>query len=64
MEEPDLRHTIDALGVGCVVTAADFPHPEGSFPDGAREFMARSDLSDTEKHTIAWDNPRRLYGLD
>jgi predicted TIM-barrel fold metal-dependent hydrolase len=64
MEEPDLRHTIDALGVGCIVTAADFPHPEGSFPDGAREFMSRGDLSDSEKHAISWDNPRRLYGLD
>ena len=64
MDEPDLRHTIDALGIDCIVTAADFPHPEGSFPDGVRDFLARDDLSDTEKRTIGWDNPHRLYGIN
>lgn len=52
------------MGLDCIVTAADFPHPEGSFPNGVREFMARDDLSSAEKTAIAWDNPRRLYGLD
>ncbi len=64
MEEPHLRHTIDALGIDCIVTAADFPHPEGSFPNGVREFMARDDLGEAEKTQIAWANPRRLYGVD
>ena len=64
MEEPDLRRVVDALGVGCIVTAADFPHPEGTFPDGVREFLARGDLTDAEKQAICWDNPRRLYGVD
>jgi predicted TIM-barrel fold metal-dependent hydrolase len=64
MEEPDLRRVVDALGVGSIVTAADFPHPEGTFPDGVREFLARGDLTDAEKQAICWDNPRRLYGID
>ena len=49
IEEPGLRAVIDALGVDCVVTASDFPHPEGSFPDGIREFVARDDLTDTRE---------------
>jgi uncharacterized protein len=63
MDEPDLTHTIDVLGADCIVTAADFPHPEGSFPNGIREFVARTDLTDDTKRKILWDNPRRLYGL-
>jgi uncharacterized protein len=63
LEEPYLRHVLDALGADCVVTASDFPHPEGSFPDGVREFRARTDVTDTEKTAILWDNPRRLYGV-
>ncbi|HEU5301664.1 MAG TPA: amidohydrolase family protein [Acidimicrobiia bacterium] len=61
IEEPNLRQVVDALGVDCIVTASDFPHPEGSFPDGVRDFVARDDLSDAEKQAILWDNPHRLY---
>ena len=63
IEEPAIRGLLDAVGVDCVVTASDFPHPEGSFPDGVREFVDRGDLSDDEKRRILWDNPRRLYGV-
>lgn len=64
IEEPTLRPVLDALGADCVVTASDFPHPEGSFPDGVRTFVGRGDLSDAEKRRILWDNPRRLYGVN
>lgn len=63
-EEPHLRHVVDALGADCVVTASDFPHPEGSFPDGVRDFLARTDLDEAEKRSILWENPLRLYGVD
>jgi predicted TIM-barrel fold metal-dependent hydrolase len=62
MEEPGLQHVVDALGVDCVVTASDFPHPEGTFPDGVREFIARDDLAENAKRRILWDNANRLYG--
>jgi predicted TIM-barrel fold metal-dependent hydrolase len=62
MEEPGLQQVVDALGADCVVTASDFPHPEGTFPDGVRDFIARADLADATKRRILWDNANRLYG--
>jgi hypothetical protein len=47
---------------GCVVTASDFPHPEGTFPGGVRQLCRRGDLPETALRAILWDNPRRLYG--
>jgi len=63
MEEPHLDAVVNALGSGCIVTASDFPHPEGTFPNGVREFAARPDLSPTTAQAILSDNPRRLYRL-
>jgi predicted TIM-barrel fold metal-dependent hydrolase len=63
MEEPNLAAVVDAVGRGCIVTASDFPHPEGTFPHGVREFAARADLGDATKQAILSDNPRRLYNL-
>ena len=59
---PRCERVVDSLGVDCVVTASDFPHPEGTFPDGVRDFIARSDLTDDTKRRILWDNANRLYG--
>ena len=61
MEEPALQRVVDSLGVGCIVTASDFPHPEGTFPDGVRDFIAREDLAEATKRQILWDNANRLY---
>ena len=63
IEEPHLDAVVNALGSGCIVTASDFPHPEGTFPNGVREFAARPDLSPTTAQAILSDNPRRLYRL-
>ena len=63
MEEPRLDAVVDALGAGCIVTASDFPHPEGTFPHGVREFARRSDLGPATARAILSDNPRRLYRL-
>jgi predicted TIM-barrel fold metal-dependent hydrolase len=63
MEEPRLDAVVDALGAGCIVTASDFPHPEGTFPHGVREFARRSDLGSATARAILGDNPRRLYRL-
>jgi len=63
MEEPTVGAVVDALGADCIVTASDFPHPEGTFPNGVREFAERDDLSDATKRAILSDNPKRLYRL-
>ena len=63
MGEPTLKATVELLGSDNIVTAADFPHPEGYFPDGVRDFVARTDIDTDAKQRILWDNPRRLYGL-
>ena len=63
MEEPHLDRVVDSLGAGCIVTASDFPHPEGTFPNGVRDFAARPDLGPATANAILRDNPRRLYRL-
>jgi predicted TIM-barrel fold metal-dependent hydrolase len=63
MEEPTLKYVVDYLGTDNLVTATDFPHPEGTFPDGVRAFIDRGDLGADAKRKILWDNPRRLYGI-
>jgi predicted TIM-barrel fold metal-dependent hydrolase len=63
MEEPRLDAVVDALGSGCIVTASDFPHPEGTFPNGVRDFAARDDLGPATARAILSDNPRCLYRL-
>ena len=61
LEEPTLPAVIDALGVGPIVTALDFPHPEARPGYGA--FLQRADFGDDAKRRILWDNPARLYGI-
>ena len=61
MEEPTLPAVIDALGTDPIVTASDFPHPEGTMGYGS--FLARGDVGDDAKRRILWDNPLRLYGV-
>jgi predicted TIM-barrel fold metal-dependent hydrolase len=63
MEEPTLAAVVNALGSDCIITASDFPHPEGTFPDGVRDFVAREDVARATVGRILWDNPRRLYGM-
>jgi predicted TIM-barrel fold metal-dependent hydrolase len=63
VDEPMLPQVVDAVGVDSVVTASDFPHPEGTFPDGVPTLRDRGDLGDDVVEKILWDNPRRLYGF-
>ena len=63
-DDPDLAHTIDQLGDGCIVTASDFGHPEGrGYLEAIGETLALDTLSAESKTRIMWDNPARLYGL-
>ena len=45
--------------------ASDFPHePKDEFPEALEELAERSDLSDSAKRKIVWDNPIRMYALN
>jgi len=61
--EPLLPHVLETVGTECIVTASDFPHPEGTFPDGIRRLEERDDIPVAAQRQILWDNPRRLYGF-
>ncbi|MBW2423821.1 MAG: amidohydrolase [Deltaproteobacteria bacterium] len=63
VDEPMLPQVIDAVGSGCIVTASDFPHPEGSFPHGVQALRERGDLGTDVLDRVLWENPRRLYGF-
>ncbi len=61
--EPMLAQVIEAVGADCIVTASDFPHPEGTFPLGVRRLQDRTDIDESAQRQILWSNPRRLYGF-
>jgi predicted TIM-barrel fold metal-dependent hydrolase len=62
LEEPTLKYVVDYLGSDNIVTACDFPHPEGPFPDGVRHFVDRENGVPLEaKRKILCDNAQRLY---
>jgi predicted TIM-barrel fold metal-dependent hydrolase len=62
VDEPLLPRVAAELG-DCIVSASDFPHPEGTFPGGVRRLCERGDLAADALRRILWDNPARLYGL-
>lgn len=56
--------TREITGVGPLLWASDYPHPEGTFPH-SREVVARifADLTDEERRAVTHDNAARLYGI-
>lgn len=61
--EPDLAHTVGALGAHVVAYASDYPHWDCEFPDSVTHIVERDDLGNEEKRAILADNARRiLYG--
>lgn len=56
--------TREITGVGPLLWASDYPHPEGTFPH-SRDVVARifADLTDEERRAVTHDNAARLYGI-
>jgi predicted TIM-barrel fold metal-dependent hydrolase len=56
--------TREITGVGPLLWASDYPHPEGTFPH-SREVVARifADLTDAERRAVTHDNAARLYRI-
>ena len=63
LEEPTLKYVVDYIGSDNIVTACDFPHPEGPYPDGVRHFVDRNGIDAEDKRKILCDNGQRLYGV-
>jgi predicted TIM-barrel fold metal-dependent hydrolase len=56
--------TREITGVGPLLWASDYPHPEGTFPH-SQEIVARifADVAEDEMHAIVSGNAAHLYGL-
>ena len=56
-----LRQEIALLGEDQILYSSDLPHGEGRH-NAAREILARSDISATQKRKILYDNAVRFFG--
>jgi predicted TIM-barrel fold metal-dependent hydrolase len=56
--------TRDVTGIGPLLWASDYPHPEGTYPH-SQETVSRifAGLSDAEVQAVVHDNAAALYGL-
>ncbi len=65
LKERGLATAVRELGGGVFFAASDFPHePKHEFLENLAAFEARTDVPDTVKRQILWDNPIRMYNLD
>lgn len=62
-DERTLPSAIDLVGDGNFCFNTDYPHPDGTFPDGFEAFDNQP-LSDEIKQKIMWDNPARAFNLE
>lgn len=63
IDEELLPVVIDKLGDDRLVVSTDYPHQDGPFPHGVEEFLERTDIGESSKRKILWDNCARLYNL-
>jgi len=63
-EEKTLRYVPEFFPEDNILYASDYPHWDGNFPYTVSTLADRTDISDTLKRKIFFDNPKRFYGLD
>jgi len=63
MDEDDLWRTVAAIGDTNLVISTDYPHWDGPFPDGFKDFMKLENLTEQNRHRILGENCARLYDL-
>jgi predicted TIM-barrel fold metal-dependent hydrolase len=59
--DPLLPQEIDLVGEDHILFSSDFPHGEGR-DNAASEILERTDLSDTRKRKILYDNTVKFCG--
>jgi predicted TIM-barrel fold metal-dependent hydrolase len=57
-----LPKAIEILGEDSILFASDMPHNDRTL-DAAAVLLRRTDISETQKRKILWDNATRYYGL-
>jgi uncharacterized protein len=62
-EEKTPRYVPDFFPEDNILYASDYPHWDGNFPDTVRTLADRTDISDSLKRKIFFDNPLRFYGI-
>jgi predicted TIM-barrel fold metal-dependent hydrolase len=61
-DEPTLRAVVELVGDDNLLFNTDYPHPDGTFPDGLKAFEEQA-ISDETRRKIWWDNPKRAFNL-
>ena len=63
-EEKTLRYVPEFFPPENILFASDYPHWDGQFPDAVSTLADRSDVPESLKRKIFFDNPQRFYGME
>lgn len=63
VDEELLKVVVDEIGDNNIVMSVDYPHADGPFPNGVKEFLELPGVSLESKKKIMWENCLRLYGF-
>ncbi len=64
VDEELLAVTVDKIGDDNIVMSVDYPHADGPFPNGIKEFLELPGVGLDSKRKIMWENCLRLYDFD
>jgi predicted TIM-barrel fold metal-dependent hydrolase len=62
-EEKTIPYVAQWIGEDQMLYASDYPHWDGGFPHSVSTLADRSDVPDTLKRKIFFENPQRFYGF-
>jgi predicted TIM-barrel fold metal-dependent hydrolase len=63
VDEELLKTVVEEIGDDNIVMSVDYPHADGPFPNGIKEFLELPGVSLDSKKKIMWQNCLRLYGF-
>lgn len=64
VDEELLAVTVDKIGDDNIVMSVDYPHADGPFPNGIKEFLELPGVALDSKRKIMWDNCLRMYDFE
>lgn len=63
VDEELLKNVVEEIGDDNIVMSVDYPHADGPFPNGIKEFLELPGVNLDSKKKIMWQNCLRLYGF-